>query len=261
MHQQLKSLLEWERESGVDTLISDTPGLCSHEPEVKDVQEVKPLPKKGPKPAVQDALALLESVKTLDELQDALRSFEGLAIKKTATNCVFSDGFEKSHVMIIGDAPGGDEDRHGIPFAGVSGQLLDKMFAAIGLSRKNQEPETSLYISNILNWRPPGNRTPTPEEMEVARPFIEKHIALIKPKILILTGAVSLKALIGTQDGITKVHGKMFDFEPMYPQLFEDENVKIPAMPIFHPDFLLRTPFHKKSAWRDLLLLSDFLNK
>ena len=153
-------------------------------------------------------------------------------------------------VMVVGEAPGADEDIQGLPFVGVSGQLLDKMFAAINVSRASNDPATSVYISNILNWRPPGNRTPTDAEIEISLPFIERHIALVRPQILVFAGGVAAKALLGTTEGITKLRGKWREYRPL--TLPSDFGYTCRAMPTYHPSFLLRTPIKKREAWEDL---------
>lgn len=202
--------------------------------------------------ARSEAARLAAEAKTLDELKAAIAAFNGLAIRKTATNLVFSDGNPLALIMVIGEAPGADEDLQGKPFVGASGQLLDKMFATIGLSRQNETSETSLYISNILNWRPPGNRTPTQQEIVISLPFIERHIELVKPKAIVLMGGVSTKALLKTDEGITRLRGKWQKYQSAYGI--------IPCLPMYHPSFLLRTPIQKKQAWIDLLLLAEYIN-
>ncbi|PZP55665.1 MAG: uracil-DNA glycosylase [Micavibrio aeruginosavorus] len=261
------SILEWYLEQGVTELLEDAPVdrfaavsasasvpvvALKSAPPINIISEM-PL---GTNDAKIEALKLAQSAHSLTELEAAIRDFDGLAIRKTATNLVFSDGNPKAKVMVIGEAPGGDEDIQGKPFVGVSGQLLDRMFAAIGLSRQSDDPDTSLYISNILNWRPPGNRTPSPAEVEISLAFIERHIALIQPKILVFMGGVSAKALLDTVEGITKLRGKWANYRP----LTEVGGAEIPVMPTFHPSFLLRTPIQKKQAWNDMLLLKKRLS-
>ncbi len=215
-----------------------------------------PLDLKGSAEAKLDAIRLSREANTLDELRQAIAGFEGLAIRKTATNMVFADGNPAAPIMVIGEAPGADEDKQGKPFVGVSGQLLDRMFAAIGHSRASENPEKSLYISNILNWRPPGNRTPSAAEIDVCLPFIERHIALAKPKLIVFMGGVATKALLNTDEGITRLRGKWKTYAPLTPDM---GGVDIPCMPTYHPSFLLRTPARKREAWVDLLLLADQL--
>jgi DNA polymerase len=185
----------------------------------------------------------LSAVGTLGELREAIQNYDGLMIKNTATQLVFGQGVEAPRVMVVGEAPGADEDRIGYPFVGAAGQLLDKMLAAIQLSR-----ETNAYITNILHWRPPGNRTPTPQEIALSLPFLRKHIALMQPEFLLVLGGVAAKGLFNMPEGITRVRGQWYDFT------CEDGRV-IPAMVTFHPAFLLRTPAQKALAWEDLKAL------
>ena len=179
---------------------------------------------------------------TLDELRDALASYDGCALKQTATNLVFADGAPEARVMIVGEAPGADEDRQGKPFVGVSGQLLDRMLSWIGFSRAE-----NVYISNVLFWRPPGNRTPTSAEVAACLPFVERHIALKQPDYLILSGGSSAKTLLGKTEGVLKLRGHWFSYQnPEMP-------TPVPALVTLHPAYLLRQPGAKRQAWRDLL--------
>lgn len=196
---------------------------------------------------------LAAAADSLDALRQAIADFDGLAIKKTATNMVFSDGNPEARVMLIGEAPGADEDRQGKPFVGKSGELLDKILSFINLDRKGQDPAQAIYISNILNWRPPGNRTPTPSEIEISHPFIEKHIALVKPEILILCGGIAAKTLLNKSEGITKLRGEWSEFKPQI--LNSEEFPPIKALATFHPSYLLRNPAQKKSVWKDMLAI------
>ena len=177
----------------------------------------------------------------LEALRQACSNFDGCGLKKTASNMVFSDGNPDADIMLIGEAPGADEDRQGKPFVGVSGQLLDRMMASIGLTRSN------LYISNIILWRPPGNRTPTTEEIAAFLPIMKRHIQLIAPKVIVTLGGSSTKALLGTQDGILKCRGKWHEFDL--------GNGTIPLLATLHPAYLLRTPGQKALAWQDLRML------
>lgn len=184
------------------------------------------------------------SVATLDDLRAALQAFDGInSLRQHATNLVFADGNPAAPVMLVGEAPGADEDRIGKPFVGVSGQLLDRMMASIGLDR------TGFYITNTCFWRPPGNRKPTEAELVAQAPFVRRHIELINPKILVLVGASAAHTLLGTQDGITRLRGRWFEYAS--PGLA----APIPALPIFHPAFLLRQPAQKRETWVDLLKL------
>ncbi len=194
--------------------------------------------------AVDDARAAAAAAGTLEALHAAIAAFEACALKRTAKNTVFSDGNPQAPVMVIGEAPGADEDRIGKPFVGVSGQLLDRMLAQIGLDR-----QTGFYITNILPWRPPGNRTPTSGEIALCLPFIERHIALVRPRLIVLAGGVAAKTMLATSDGIMKLRGRWFEYGP--PGL----ETTIPTMATFHPAYLLRSPAQKREAWRDLLAI------
>jgi DNA polymerase len=200
--------------------------------------------------AMGDAKLLAAGAKTLDELQAALQGFKGLALQRTATQMVFCDGNPAARVMLVGEAPGADEDRMGKPFVGVSGQLLDKMLASIGLSR-----EENVYISNIINWRPPGNRAPTDSEVALSLPFILRHIELVNPAVVVFLGGVSAKALTGSASGITRLRGKWLE------HVSEGLKAPIPALPMFHPAYLLRSPAEKRHAWADLLKLKAKLKE
>lgn len=201
----------------------------------------------GDSPASEaDARKTAGAASTLDELKAAIEGFEGCALKRTARNTVFARGNPDADLMIVGEAPGREEDEQGEPFVGRSGQLLDRMFAAIGLDR-----ETDLYVSNIVNWRPPGNRNPSAEEVALCLPFIERHIALVKPKILVLAGGVSAQALLRASTGIMRLRGRWAEYR------LKDENFEpgepVDTLPIFHPAFLLRRSQEKAKAWSDLL--------
>jgi len=187
-----------------------------------------------------------EQADTLDALKQAMEAFEGCALKRAAKNTVFSDGDPASKIMLVGEAPGRDEDREGKPFIGRSGKLLDKMFAAIGLNRND------IYITNLVPWRPTGNRTPTPDETALCRPFLLRHIELVQPDILVLVGGVSAKEMLDSTLGITKLRGS-----------WQDINIKgrdIPALPILHPAYLLRNPARKAETWQDLCSLQKKLS-
>ena len=187
----------------------------------------------------------------LEELRKAIAGFDGLEVKTTATNMVFADGNPNARVMVIGEAPGADEDIQGKPFVGRSGQLLDKILLSAGLSRSAKNSNNYIYISNVLNWRPPGNRTPTPQEMEIARPFIEKHIALINPDIILFAGAVAVQTLLPGAPTLAKARGKWHNYKP----LTEGINLQKPisAYALYHPAYLMRSPLQKKKAWHDML--------
>lgn len=192
--------------------------------------------------AARDAAA---SARTLDELRSILENFQGCNLRNTATNLVFADGNPEGRVMLIGEAPGRDEDIQGLPFVGRSGQLLDRMLAAIGLDR------TKVYVANTVPWRPPGNRTPTPQETEICRPFIERQIALADPDLLVLLGGAAAKQMLQTSVGILRLRGK---WRP-----FHNGNREIKALATLHPAYLLRRPLEKRLAWRDMLALQKAL--
>jgi uracil-DNA glycosylase family 4 len=195
------------------------------------------------------ARELAASAQSLDELCELLRNFDGCNLKLTAKNLVFADGNPQPDVMLVGEAPGRDEDIEGLPFVGRSGRLLDAMLAAIGVSRK-----TNAYIANVVPWRPPGNRTPTPLETEICRPFIERQIELARPKILVALGGPSAKVLLHANEGILRLRGNWKVHRTA-------SGVEIPTMPTLHPAYLLRNPAHKKLAWRDLLEIAARLDQ
>ena len=189
-----------------------------------------------------DARSAAAGAETLEQLEAAVRSFEGCPLKKTATNTVFADGTSAASVMIIGEAPGAEEDRQGKPFVGPAGRLLDLMLGAIGLKRSE-----SAYITNVLPWRPPGNRQPNASELATCLPFCERHIALMKPRLIIMAGGTAAKALMGTNQGIMRLRGRWTELS------VPGVAAPIPAMPLYHPAFLLRQPAAKRDAWRDLV--------
>ena len=199
----------------------------------------------APDAAALEAREAAKSAQSLEELRAILEKFDGCALKATATRLVFADGNPKSRVMFVGEAPGRDEDIEGLPFVGRSGKLLDLMLAAIGLDR------TSVYIANIVPWRPPGNRTPTPQESQICLPFILRQIELADPDILVCLGGPSAQTLLGIKEGITKTRGRWFQFN--------SGNREIRAIPTFHPAFLLRSPLQKRFAWRDFLAIKKAL--
>lgn len=195
------------------------------------------------KAAFEDARALAESANSIAELREALDGFTGCNLRHSAKSLVFADGNPGADVMFIGEAPDRDEDIQGAPFVGRAGQLLDRMLASIGLDRQ------SVYITTMIPWRPPGNRTPAPHEIELCRPFIERHIALAAPRIVVMLGNVSSKSLLDTDKGILALRGTWMDY-----QTGRD---RIPALPTLHPAYLLRNPAQKQLAWMDLLSLRD----
>jgi DNA polymerase len=259
-----RDLLDFYAETGVDALLGESPvdrfaSTEPAEPAARSVQPVTPAadlnsvaraaPAAPPAPdeAVMQARSVAKNAKTLDELRAILDRFEGCALKSTASQLVFADGNPEARLMLVGEAPGREEDIEGLPFVGRSGKLLDRMLAAIGLDR------TSVYIANIVPWRPPGNRTPTPQESQICLPFILRQIELADPDILVCLGGPSAQTLLGIREGITKTRGRWF--------AFETGKREIRAMPTFHPAFLLRSPLQKRFAWRDFLAIKEALDQ
>jgi uracil-DNA glycosylase len=195
--------------------------------------------------AISSAREAARAAPDLAALRAALERFDGVSLSRTATNLVFADGNPAARVMLVGEAPGADEDRLGLPFVGVSGQLLDRMMATIGLDR------TTFYITNVCFWRPPGNRKPTDAELAAQKPFVERHIELVAPKVLVLVGAAAAQGLLGTTEGITRLRGRWFQYS------LGEAGPNIPALPIFHPAYLLRQPGQKRETWRDLMKLRE----
>jgi uracil-DNA glycosylase len=200
----------------------------------------------SPEARESSALALSEAAPDLETLRAAMANFEGCALKRTATQLVFADGVPGSRVMLVGEAPGGDEDRIGRPFVGRAGQLLDRMLNSIGLDRQN------VYIANVVPWRPPGNRTPTPQETQMCLPFLERQIELANPEYLVCLGGSAVRTLLGAEGGVMRARGSWF----AYPR---QSARQIPALAMLHPAFLLRQPAHKKFAWADMRALANAL--
>ncbi|MBV1887458.1 MAG: uracil-DNA glycosylase [Parvibaculaceae bacterium] len=194
---------------------------------------------------VQSARHIAAQCDTLEALKEALDGFTACPLKQTAKNLVFGDGNPQAKLMLIGDVPGRDEDLQGLPFVGNVGDLLDRMLASIGLDR------TSTYLTNLLPWRPPGNRTPTAAELAMCQPFIERHIELIAPEYIVFLGGVSAKQLLDVTQSIMRLRGKWATYAV--------GDTEVPALPTFHPGYLMRQPSHKRLAWRDLLLLQEKL--
>jgi uracil-DNA glycosylase len=259
-----QDLLAFYAEAGVDALVGEEPvnrfaAAETPAPVTRTAREVVPPPHRepngpaaalapqAPDEAAMTARAAAKSAKTLDDLRDILEKFDGCALKPTATQLVFADGNPTARLMFVGEAPGRDEDIEGLPFVGRSGKLLDRMLAAIGLDR------TSAYIANIVPWRPPGNRTPTPQESQICLPFVLRQIELVDPDILVCLGGPSAQALLGIKEGITKTRGRWFTFDT--------GKREIRAMPTFHPAFLLRSPLQKRFAWRDFLAIKKALDQ
>jgi DNA polymerase len=237
--------LAWQVDAGVDEVIGDTPVNRY------DLAAVAVRPAAGPAPAevsggsadpVAVAKALAGQAQTLPDLQVALAAFDLCDLKKGARNTVFADGNPAASVLILGEAPGADEDREGRPFVGRAGQLLDRMFAAIGLSRSSPDPGSALYITNVMPWRPPGNRDPEPAEIAMMQPFVERHIALMDPEVVVVMGNTPLFALTGIK-GILRARGTW------------GQALGKPVLPMTHPAYLLRNPAAKREAWADLLSL------
>jgi DNA polymerase len=199
------------------------------------------------KEIIASANKMAEASQNLAELEKAVYDFEGCSLKKMATNTVFCDGNPDSPIMIIGEAPGNHEDLQGIPFCGDSGKLLNEMFKAIGFKREN------LYITNTLFWRPPGNRRPTEDELAICKPFVEKHISLIKPRLIVLMGATAMVDVLQINDPISKVCGKFFDYKNQHL-----EN-PIKSTVLFHPSYLMRQSSKKRETWLHLLKIKEFL--
>jgi uracil-DNA glycosylase len=213
-----------------------------------DARPPMPPPAQAPPPPDVAVMAAREAARTaasLDQLRDILDRFEGCSLRASATRLVFADGNPDARLMLVGEAPGRDEDLEGRPFVGRSGKLLDRMLAAIGMDR------TSVYIANVVPWRPPGNRTPTPQESAICLPFVRRQIELVDPDILVCLGNPSTQTLLGTKEGITKTRGRWF--------AYNTGTRDIRAIPTYHPAFLLRTPLAKRLAWRDLLAIKAAL--
>jgi DNA polymerase len=232
------AVLHWQISLGVDEAIAPAPF---------DRRIVRPtITPDAPQynaPIILRSVPVTVRAQTLDDLHAELAAFDGCALKKTAKNLVFADGNPKAPIMLIGDVPNEDDDRQGKPFMGISGQLLDRMMGCIGLDR------TQIYITTIIPWRPPGNRTPTDMEISACLPFLQRHIELIQPKQIVLLGGVALKAVLNTKDGITKMRGQWLDYTT--------DGKTIPCLPLVHPSFLLRQPSQKRQSWRDLLCLKQ----
>ncbi len=248
----LAELLRWYVEMGADEAIAEMPRDRLEAPSPPRTETVATPPLALPdEPAAARIApsARPATARTLAELEQAVAAFEGCALKRTATNTVFADGVPGAPLMVIGEAPGADEDRLGKPFVGRAGQMLDRMLAAIGFDRRR-----NAYITNVLFWRPPGNRKPTAEEIAACLPFVWRHIALLAPKAILICGGTAASALLGRADGITRLRGRWFELE--IPGL----DRRVPSLATFHPSFLLRSPSQKGEAWKDLLSLQSNLN-
>jgi DNA polymerase len=260
----LAAALALQCDWGADEALMESPAdrLAAREAPSRAPEAARPAPEPAPRPiraapvalatappAISRAEALAAAAPDLAALKAAIAGFDASPLRETATNLVFGEGITASGLMLIGEAPGADEDRAGRPFVGASGQLLDRMFASVGLSR-----ESNFYITNILPWRPPGNRTPTDAEVALFLPFLRRQVALIRPKRLVLVGGVAAKGLIGGKEGITRLRGRWHEVEIA-------GLGRIPALPTLHPAYLLRSPASKREAWADLLLLRRTLDQ
>ncbi|WP_118133866.1 uracil-DNA glycosylase [Oceanicella sp. SM1341] len=265
------AMLEWLIELGADEASGDTP-VCRYGPAPSP--DAAPSPHPGPaeapaapapraaaeparptpatpRPAEDPAAEQIRAAReiaaacvSLDGLSAALAGFEGCPLKRGARNTVFSDGNPAARLMVIGEAPGREEDAAGLPFVGRSGQLLDRMLAAVGLSRRAEDPAQAVYITNVLPWRPPQNRDPSSDEIAMLTPFLHRHIALARPEMLLLMGRTAASTLLGTSTGITRLRGTWAEVDGL------------PAMPTFHPAALLRNPLQKRPVWSDLLAVA-----
>jgi DNA polymerase len=261
----LERALRWQIAAGADDAVLDEPTdrfavPAPPVPPVAVAPRPAPPPPSPPPPsppparppaaipeAIAAARAAAAAATTLDGLRQAVEAFDGCALKRTATNTVFADGNPRSGLMLIGEAPGADEDRIGRPFVGASGQLLDRMLATIGIDR------TGCYITNVMFWRPPGNRKPTDFEIDTCRPFVERHIALVRPRLLVIVGATASGVLLPGSEGITRLRGRWLKLE------VNGLAAPLPAMAVYHPSFLLRSPERKRESWSDLLSIKSKL--
>ena len=243
----LRALLDWQIELGATEAIGDAP-VNRFEVPATPPKPAKPAGDEAPPPPatkadpVADARAMAENAETLEALEMALAAYPHCELAKGARNLVFADGQAGARIMLIGEAPGRDEDIAGKPFVGRAGQLLDLMFSEIGLGRDNPDAARALYITNVLPWRPPQNRDPKPEEIAMMLPFVERHVALADPDLLVLIGNHACQALLGRR-GITRLRGNWTETQGK------------PALPMLHPAYLLRNPAAKREAWADLLTL------
>jgi len=263
----VQQLLAFYLEAGVDCALGDEPVDRLAEPDSVPVAAAAPreiVPARAsreipaamaavpradialaPDEAISSAREAARTAPSLEALRQLLESFDGCALKHTATRLVFADGNPQARVMFVGEAPGRDEDIEGLPFVGRSGKLLDRMIAAIGLDR------SKAYIANVIPWRPPGNRTPTPQETQICLPFIRRQIELVNPDVLVTLGNPSTQTLLSTREGIMRTRGKWFDYDT--------GTRTIRAIATFHPAYLLRSPSYKRMTWQDLLAIAKAL--
>ncbi|MCW5722408.1 MAG: uracil-DNA glycosylase [Devosia sp.] len=247
---ELLSVLDWYRAAGVDLAMGEDPvDRFAQKPPAASAAIARPAPAPTAAPVAtgpvggdpSEARRLAGSAGSLEQLQAILGDYDGCGLKLRATQLVFADGNPDARIMLIGEAPGAEEDRQGKPFVGRSGQLLDRMLGAIGLDR------TQVYIANTVPWRPPGNRTPTPEEMELCLPFLHRQVELVAPKLVLTLGGPAMQTVFNTTAGIIKMRGK-----------WQDVRIgthEVHAMPTLHPAYLLRNPAAKQQAWKDMLSL------
>jgi uracil-DNA glycosylase len=262
----LRQLLAFYLEAGVDCALAGEPVDRLSEVDapiapapVREVASPRPardvpaptVPRSEIAPAPEAAIALAReaarTAPTLEALRALLETFEGCALRNTATRLVFADGNPQARIMFVGEAPGRDEDIEGLPFVGRSGKLLDRMMAAIGLDR------SKAYIANVIPWRPPGNRTPTPQETQICLPFIQRQIELVNPDVLVTLGNPSTQALLSAREGIMRTRGKWFDYDT--------GTRTIRAIATFHPAYLLRSPSYKRMTWLDLRAMAKALEQ
>jgi DNA polymerase len=277
---EIEALLRWYVDSGVDIALDEAPhdrfaeGIAEAEARRLKAEEARnappaapgaaavkpPLPGRtasltpmrpaplsmAPDEAAQAARALASGADSLEALRAAMEAFDGCALKRTASQMVFADGNPQARLMLVGEAPGADDDREGRPFSGAAGRLLDAMLDAIGLSRAD------VYLTHVAPWRPPGNRKPTAPETAICLPFAQRHIELAGPDVLVCLGDSAVQALLGQRDGILRARGKAYDYAC--------GGRMIPAFAMLNPDFLLRQPVHKRLAWEDLRALKKALD-
>jgi uracil-DNA glycosylase len=258
----VQQLLAFYLEAGVDCALADEPANRLSDPDGVPVTAPRPEPVRtvaaavpaargeaapAPEVAIMAAREAARTAPSLDGLRGLLENFEGCALKSTATRLVFADGNPQARIMFVGEAPGREEDIEGLPFVGRSGQLLNRMIAAIGLNRDNA------YIANVIPWRPPGNRTPTPQETQICLPFIQRQIELVNPDVLVTLGNPSTQTLLSTREGIMKTRGRWFDYDT--------GTRTIRALATFHPAYLLRSPSYKRLAWQDLRSIAKMLEE
>lgn len=256
------ALLRWYEDAGVDEAIGDEPlnrfkvstAAASAESSARPAApvHVPTAASSGVRSdgdgSTQSATHFAQGAQTVAELKAAVEAFEGCGLKKFASSTVFADGNPDARIMFIGEAPGADEDRQGRPFVGVSGQLLDKMLKSVNLDRA-----TNAYITNIVFWRPPGNRSPTDQEISSCLPFVQRHVELVDPAVLVFVGGMAAKTMLAKPMGITKLRGRWYEYET--PGMVRP----VPCMALFHPAYLLRSPQQKRLAWRDLLAIKQKL--